>query len=105
MEKLQKVLVGASGFVSESQNAEVIKTSSSSMLLRLVKPIESEGQSIQYVVVQARHENTSFEGKESGDNVLCNLTATSLERVESGDPFDLSWWRGGNATITDVTFV
>ena len=97
-----KVLVRQEGFIPNDQQASIELRTRNALLLKFLVPFGSSGKIVEYAVVQPRHSDASFDCLEKGKIILCNLTAVSRERAVSDDPLDLSWWRGGNAVITDV---
>ena len=97
-----KLRILQEGFLPSDQEAVVERQTSSALLLRFTHPFQLRETTIEYAVAQVRHKETSFDGLEKGTRILCNITAIPSEEAKSDDPFDLSWWRGGNAAITDV---
>jgi hypothetical protein len=102
MSTRKSVKILANGFLDNEREATVEGQNADSILLRLKSPLSLSDDVFEYIVAKVRHEGASFDDFESGERLLCNLTAVSNQHALSGNPFDLSWWRGGNATITDV---
>jgi hypothetical protein len=73
------------------------------LVLELDKPLSYQGQEYRHYVATARHEGKTLEDLRLGKKVGCNLAGLPVERARSGDPFDLSWWRGGSAAIADLS--
>jgi len=71
-------------------------------LLELEKPLRERSQGYKYFIAAPRHEGDSFAELKHGRKILCNLTAIPEEKAKSGNPGDLSWWRGGLVVIADM---
>jgi hypothetical protein len=56
-------------------------------------------------IIIPRHEGVLVDDLLLGKSVLCAVTLVSRERFSPDHPFDLSWWRGGNAAVADVVLV
>jgi hypothetical protein len=61
----------------------------------LDESVQYQGKVIKYVVAHARYANPLLADLRSGAVVHCNLTQVTEMHARSGDPTDLSWWRGG----------
>lgn len=65
------------------------------MLLSFLEPKTFQGVECTYFVGGPRFVGHRLEDVIRGGMVDCDLTRIPEERVNSADPFDLSWWRGG----------
>ena len=79
-----------------------VENSSKALLIRLIEPFEYKNMSCEYFIATPRHEGSSYEDLIQGSSVFSGLTRIPVENVDSGNPFDLSWWRGGVALIGDI---
>ena len=79
----------------------VVAEQDDSWLVEVDAPFEYSGSQYQYIVISARHVDTSLEGAIS-TAVSCNMIRTTSERAVSAAPCDVSWWRGGRAMIGSV---
>ena len=104
MTKLRALLRG-DGFLGADREAVVELSSDTALLARLQEPLWHDGAPISHVVVQVRHESDGFCDLKLGRKYLRNVTAIPAERAASGNPLDLSWWRGGPAAITDMAIL
>ena len=75
----------------------------STVALKLKEPFSIGAKAFSHAVVSPRHEGRSMKELLEGKSVLCAVTLVSDERFSEESPFDLSWWRGGNAAIADVS--
>jgi len=99
------ILIGAND-VSEAPLPAVViaaKSDGSIAALKLGKPLCIEAKNFSHAIVSVRHEGHSLNELVEGRNVICAVTFVSDERFSEENPFDLSWWRGGNAAIADVS--
>jgi hypothetical protein len=71
----------------------------SMMLLEFVSSVHIDTNTYQYAVARPRLEIDTLEVFLSSGIIGCGLT---YDRYNSSKPFDLSWWRGGGATIADL---
>jgi len=71
--------------------------------LKLKEPFSIGENAFSHAVVSPRHEGHSIMELLDGKSVLCAVTLVSDERFTAESPFDLSWWRGGNAAIADLS--
>jgi hypothetical protein len=78
-------------------------TGNTALLLELHLPLRYNNEEYKHFIASTRHEGASLELLFSGIQVSCGLIAMPVERLESADPFDLSWWRGGVAAVADIT--
>ena len=77
----------------------------STVALRLTEPFGVGATALSHAVVSPRHEGRSMNELLEGKSMLCAVTLVSDERFSEKHPFDLSWWRGGNAAIATVSLV
>lgn len=94
-----KVFITANGFIENDSEGIIEYQNEKAALIRLIYPFDNP---VEYVVAQVRYEGASIKDLELGRALLCNVTATTDKLAKSSNPVDLSWWRGGNATITDI---
>jgi hypothetical protein len=71
--------------------------------LKLKEPFSIGEKVFSHAVVSPRHEDRSMGELLEGKRVLSAVTLVSEERFSEESPFDLSWWRGGNAAIADIS--
>jgi len=71
--------------------------------LKLKEPFSIGEKVFCHAVVSPRHEGRSIGELLEGKAVLCAVTLVSDERFSAESPFDLTWWRGGNAEIADLS--
>lgn len=74
------------------------------LILRLTSPFEYKNVECEYFVVSTRHENEQLKDLVRSKSVFCGLTRIPESRLQSTDPFDLGWWRGGPALIGELVF-
>lgn len=72
-----------------------------SLLLR--EPLTIGEKVFSHAVASPRHEGSSLSEMLKGKSVLCAVTLVSDAQFSVESPFDLSWWRGGNAAIADIS--
>ncbi len=97
-----RILVQKEGFVASQKEAVVLKAKPSELFIRFSPSFDFGEEPIEYAVVQARREGDISDQLQMGSSIPCNLVALPAARAISDDPFDLSWWRGGLAVITDI---
>lgn len=97
-----KVTIRQEGFLSSDREAIIKDYTSTALLLHLVEPVILDDEECKYIVAEIRHEGTTFEDLVPGKTIICNVTAVSQNKADSENLMDLSWWRGGGATITDL---
>ena len=111
--KLDIVLVDPWDFVTTNGSgpfiAEVVRsgheksTGIESLLLGLALSLKYKTEEFKYFIATTRHEGKTLQQLLSGAQIGCNLTGVPTERLQSGNPFDMSWWRGGAAAISDLS--
>ena len=111
--KFDIVLVDPWDFVTTNGSgpfvADVIRvghdksTGVESLVLGLALPLKYKTEEFRYFMATTRHEGRTFQQVLSGEQVGCNLTGIPTERLQGGDLFDMSWWRGGAAAIADLS--
>lgn len=72
------------------------------LILKLASPFEYKNVKCEYFVVSTRHENEQLKDLASSKSVFCGLTRIPESCLQSTDPFDLGWWRGGPALIGEL---
>lgn len=72
------------------------------LLLRFDPPYVVEGRPYSYAVARPRLERDKILSLLAGSSLLSSVTWIPEEKFKKHQPFDLSWWRGGAATIADI---
>jgi hypothetical protein len=72
------------------------------IIVRLREPFRYEEVDCEYFAASPRLEGDSFVALLRGKSVFSALTRIPPERLNTADPFDLSWWRGGVGIIGNV---
>ncbi|HHD64319.1 MAG TPA: hypothetical protein ENK96_08185 [Desulfobulbaceae bacterium] len=72
------------------------------LILKLMSPFEYKNVRCEYFVASSRHENERLKDLAKNKAVFCGLTRIPASRLQSADPFDLEWWRGGPALIGEL---
>lgn len=67
-----------------------------------VTPLALGSRSYRFAVAQTRLRRDSLELLLEGASILCSVTYVSDDRYDLTKPFDVSWWRGGGAVISDL---
>ena len=101
----KKVVVGANDFVQQELAATIIMTDveNKTVLLGLDKPLINGNTMYQHVVMSARLAKDDLDTLADNGVLGCSVTWVPESQFSRTDPFDLSWWRGGAAAITDVS--
>lgn len=76
---------------------------SSAVALLLKEPFTIGGKVFSHAVAAPRHEGISVSELLEGKNILSAVTLVSDQQFSVKSPFDLSWWRGGNAAIATIS--
>jgi hypothetical protein len=71
-------------------------------LVELTQPFTHAGSEYRFLVVIARHTESSLSNAISSA-VPCNIVRTTPDRASGSDPCDISWWRGGGAMTGVIT--
>lgn len=80
----------------------IIDVASSSMLLELIPPIQIDEVTYSFAVARVRLEHDDLETLLTTGVLGCAVTFVPDGRYNAARPFDLSWWRGGGATVADL---
>lgn len=72
------------------------------LILRLTSPFEYGNVRCEYFIASTRLENEQLSDLAKNKAVFCALTRIPESRLQSADPFDLKWWRGGPGLIADL---
>ena len=101
----KKVVVGANEFVQQELAATISMTDveNKMVLLSLDKPLINGNTMYQHVVMSARLAKDDLDTLANNGVLGCSVTWVPENQFSRTDPFDLSWWRGGAAAITDVS--
>ena len=85
-----------------SLEALVLREDHDGWLVELVQPFQYQDREYRYVVVQSRHEGEELAQVSEGVEISCCMTLTTVERANSDNACDVSWWRGGHAMIGSI---
>lgn len=72
------------------------------LLLKFMPPTQIGEQTYPFAVAQPRLERDDLGTLLRTGNLGCGVTCVPQDRYDPTKPFDLSWWRGGGATIADL---
>ncbi len=72
------------------------------IIIKLDSPFNYESHYYEYIIAFPRHRNNLIGSLSNNERVFCSLMRLPPEIVNSKDPFDTSWWRGGGAFLGDV---
>jgi len=92
-------------FLEKDCGASIVSSTEQQAIIKFDNPISIGGRVIEFAVAQIRGGESKFSELPDAKMLSCNVTATTREIVYSENPFDLTWWRGGNSAITDLVFV
>ena len=76
-----------------------------SLLLRFDWPIQYLASSYEFAVPSPRLERDDLSILAEGGVLGCGLICVPIDRFDSNNPFDVTWWRGGGAMITGIEIV
>lgn len=74
-----------------------------SFLVHLNSSVMNGNRSFQYFIASPRYEKDVVVDLLKAATLHCNLVAIPDDRAHSGNPCDLSWWRGGLSLIGTVS--
>ncbi len=69
------------------------------IILKVKAPFKPDGIYYEYLVAGNRHEGFYYSELLNEDYVPSNFTRVPPEQIQSQDPFDTSWWRGGGGAF------
>ncbi len=72
------------------------------IIIKVITPFYYRDDKFEFLLASPRHEGNTFMKLLRGEAILCAMLKLSLERINSKNPFDTSWWRGGGSFIGDV---
>lgn len=72
------------------------------LLLDLGAPITISGVTYTHVIALPRLARDDLNVLLSNGILGCAVTWVPKDRFDQSNPFDLAWWRGGAAAVTDV---
>lgn len=72
------------------------------LLLKLNSPVIIEGATYTHAIASPRLARDDLNVLLNNGVLGCAVTLVPKDRVDQSNPFDLSWWRGGAAVVTDV---
>jgi hypothetical protein len=100
----RNVIVRANDFVDAPLRACVrfLDPATNSLLLEFVFPHKSSGVAYSHAVASSRLQRDSLDTLTSRGVLASAVTWIPDFRFNPDSPFDLNWWRGGGAAITDI---
>src|SRR6266849_4198882 len=100
----RRVMVLESDAIHMTQAAQSTKVSQleKALLLEFGQPSLIEGKGYRYAIASPRLERDDLTTLLQKGSLSCGVTWVPEERFNEQRPFDLSWWRGGAAAITDI---
>ena len=101
----KRVVVTANDFVQQELTATIVMadTENKAVLLSLNKPLINGGMTYRHVVASARLAKDNLDTLANEGVLGCSVTWVPENKYNRANPFDLSWWRGGGAAITDLS--
>lgn len=72
------------------------------LLIEVGTPFKNREQECRYFVASSRFQGLTYDDLSPEKTVSSNLVCIPKEKLDSTNPFDLSWWRGGVALIATV---
>jgi hypothetical protein len=78
---------------------------SSQILFELIEPVAIADIKYSFAVASPRHNNDNIETLLNGGVLGCSITFIPDEKFNRLNPFDISWWRGGAATLGDLVLL
>jgi hypothetical protein len=103
----RSVKVRANGFILSDSLAWIryVSEPDRKIVLEFTPPLEVDKTMYTHAVITPRLERDDVSTLLVKGLLGCAVTWIPKERFESTKPFDLSWWRGGGAAITDVELI
>ncbi|MCL1092055.1 hypothetical protein L2744_21130 [Shewanella profunda] len=100
----QKVIIRNNDFSSQDLNASIIiiNEDKKTVLLELEEPLKNTNTTYRYVVASPRLSKDDLGVLDTTGILGCSVTWVPNDKYDPSSPMDLSWWRGGAATITDL---
>lgn len=100
----QNVKVRANDFIQMDLAARIIDVSEPDrkLLLDLGAPITISGVTYTHAIASPRLARDDLNVLLSNRVLGCAVTWVPKDRFDQRHPFDLAWWRGGAAAVTDV---
>lgn len=102
----RRALINRNEFIDYDSLATIIRVSDNmdAFLLELDQQVIANNRT--YKLAIARRRSATHSPNEIQRNCFpCNITWASETDIRYESPFDLSWWRGGAAAITDLVLV
>lgn len=101
----RSIKVRANEFIDTDLGARVSSVSASGceLLLALDSPLTVSGVTYTHLVASPRLARDNIDILLGGSALGCSVTWVPEKRFDKSKPFDLTWWRGGAAAITDLT--
>lgn len=99
------VKVRANEFIQTELAARVadVNEHDQKLLLNLATPLTISGVTYLYAIASPRLTSDDLNVLLSNGVLGCAVTWVPKNRFDHSNPFDLAWWRGGAAAVTDVT--
>jgi hypothetical protein len=77
-------------------------TSREAILIKLECPFYYQSMYYEYIVAFPRQSDYLIDDLLKNKRVFCSLIKIPPKKLETDDPFDTSWWRGGGAFLGDI---
>lgn len=102
----RRILIAPNELLENGCDGIVVANEGRSVSIKLSSPARlSNGKEYSHLVAAVRHENRTIKDAMSGKHVLCALILVPSEKFDPTKPCDVSWWRGGGASIGDICAV
>lgn len=81
--------------------AKILRTQEStrSIILEFEEPFVKDGQEYKHFNASIRHHGNELSDLLNGKTIHCSFLYLTQEYLDSEDPFDESWWRGGGLSF------
>ena len=100
----KQVILLANDFVIQDLPATIVivDIDNNKLLLELDIPLEHANTTFLHIVALPRLSRDDLSVLVGVGVLGCSVTWVPEEKYDPNNPFDLSWWRGGGAAITDL---
>jgi hypothetical protein len=85
-----------------SGEIHAIDLSAQLLLLRFTPPVQIGNEACRFAVAQPRLQRDTLNALSSNAVIGCGITCVPDRCYDPHDPFNLSWWRGGEVMIADL---
>ncbi len=75
------------------------------IIIKISNPFYHDGIKYEYILASPRHEGKAFDILLEHKEVLSSFLNIPSDKMETINPFDVNWWRGGGAFVGDVVLV